>query len=287
MGLIGNYSVLAKHPGRDIGGGAIGLGNNRADFNKSSQMAGAFSGGEWSDQSARPVGYRPPYAWAMPRVAGGLSMRALGDGGLAADLIPSRPMTIDLTGAGDMEATAALAVSMLLAMTGGGDLTATIQGRLNASVDLTGSGDLAGSMSGFANMLVDLLGEGDLDATIAAFGDMSIDIVVTGTGLSTANVGQAVWAALAASNNGAGTMGEKLNDAGSASNPWTEVLETGFTAGELLLITAAAVAGKLDRVDNGDSTYTITIRGLADTKDRVIGIVDANGNRVSATYDGT
>jgi phage tail sheath gpL-like len=142
-------------------------------------------------------------------------------------------------------------------------------------------------MTGFANLVVDLLGQGDLDATIAAFGDMSIDIVVTGTGLTTANVGAAVWSALAAANNDAGTMGEKLNDAGSASNPWTEVLETGFTAGELLLITAAAVAGKLDRVDNGDGTFTITIRGLADTKDRIVGIVDENGNRVSATYDGT
>lgn len=236
---------------------------------------------------ALPNGNLSPQSWMLPRTGGGMSMRPLGEGSFAADLIPTRPMTIDLTGAGDLEATAGLVVSMLLAMTGGGDLTATIQGRLNASIDMTGSGDLAGSMTGFANLVVDLLGQGDLDATIAAFGDMSIDIVVTGTGLTTANVGQAVWSALAAANNDAGTMGEKLNDAGSASNPWTEVLETGFTAGELLLITAAAVAGKLDRVDNGDGTFTITIRGLADTKDRIVGVVDENGNRVSATYDGT
>lgn len=245
----------------------------------------------WNTHTTRDVGLPNgnlhPQSWLLPRTGGGMSMRPLGEGAFAADLIPTRPMTVDFTGAGDLEATAGLVVSMLLAMTGAGDLTASIEGRLNATVDMTGSGDLTANMTGFANLLVDLLGAGDLDATIAAFGDMTIDIVVTGTGLSTANVGQAVWAALAASNNGAGTMGEKLNDAGSASNPWTEVLETGFTAGELLLITAAAVAGKLVRVDNGDSTYTLTIRGLADTKDRIIGIVDANGNRVSATYDGT
>jgi hypothetical protein len=237
--------------------------------------------------TANPPGSFLPLTWHGPITDGEIVLRTDGEGSLAADLIPTRPMTIDLTGAGDLEATAGLVVSMLLALTGGGDLTATIEGRLNASIDMTGSGDLAGSMTGFANLVVDLLGQGDLDATIAAFGDMSIDIVVTGTGLTTANVGAAVWSALAAANNDAGTMGEKLNDAGSASNPWTEVLETGFTAGELLLITAAAVAGKLDRVDNGDGTFTITIRGLADTKDRIVGIVDENGNRVSATYDGT
>ena len=41
--LIGNYSVLAKHPGRNIGGGAIGLGLNRGDRNKSSMNRGAFT----------------------------------------------------------------------------------------------------------------------------------------------------------------------------------------------------------------------------------------------------
>lgn len=100
-------------------------------------------------------------------------------------------------------------------MTGAGDLTATIQGRLNATVDMTGSGDLTANMTGFANLVVDLLGAGDLDATIAAFGDMSIDIVVTGTGLTTANVAQAVWSAVAAANNDSGTMGAKLNSAAS------------------------------------------------------------------------
>lgn len=64
-------------------------------------------------------------------------------------------------------------------------------------------------------MAAALAGTGDLDATIAAHGNMAIDIVVTGTSLTTSNVGPAVWAAIAALNNDAGTMGEKLNLAGS------------------------------------------------------------------------
>lgn len=267
MGLICNgyrngHSPFAHGRGATVsivGGGQIATRN--------ANLPGRWH--NWNVHTTRdvalPNGNLHPWSWMLPRTGGGMSMRPLGEGDFAADLIPSQPMSIDFTGAGDMDATAALVVSMLLAMTGGGDLTATIQGRLNASVDMTGGGDLAGSMTGFADLVVDLLGEGDLDATIAAFGDMAIDIVVTGTGLSTANVGQAVWAALAASNNDPGTMGEKLNDAGSASNPWTEVIESGFTAAQILRLIAAAVQGNATGLEDGTPTF----KGLDGATDRI------------------
>ncbi|MBK7330866.1 MAG: hypothetical protein IPI85_17805 [Dehalococcoidia bacterium] len=44
--------------------------------------------------------------------------------------------------------------------------------------------------------------------------------------------------------NDVGTMGEKMNDAGSG-NPWTEVIEGSYTAAELLRIITAALAGEL------------------------------------------
>lgn len=174
--------------------------------------ASAMTFGEYN---AFPNGNLHPGCWMLPQKAGGMSMRARGEGSLDADLIPTRAMTIDMTGSGDLEATAALVVSMACAMTGSGSLTATITGLLDMTCDLDGSGDLAAGMEGIASMAVDMLGQGDLDATIAAYGDMTIDIVVTGTGLSTANVGAAVWNSLAAAFNDAGTMGKLLNLAGS------------------------------------------------------------------------
>jgi hypothetical protein len=83
------------------------------------------------------------------------------------------------------------------------------------------------------------------------------------------DIAQAVWAATAAGFNTAGTMGEKLNDAGSASNPWTEVIESGYTAAEILRLLAAVSFGKTNIVDNGGGSATVTFRDLADTKDRV------------------
>lgn len=197
--------------------------------------------------TAEPPGHYLPRVYHPPILAGDMALRTDGAGDLAGNLIPTRPMSIDLTGAGSMVAVGALVVSMALAMAGSGSLTASIQGRLNATLDMTGSGGLTAAMTGLGNMVLDALGQGDLDATIAAFGDMEIDLVVTGTGLSTANVGAAVWQALAASFNSPGTMGEKLNDAGSAANPWTEDLsgpQTAGTAGYMLKIVQQILRNK-------------------------------------------
>lgn len=169
----------------------------------------------FGEYNAYPTGNLHPKSWMLPQKSGAMSLRAIGDGDLSADLIPTRPMSIDLTGFGDMEAIGALAVAMGLALTGSGTLTAAIVGDVIMAIDLAGSGDLAADMEGIASLAVDMLGQGDLDATISAFGNMEIDIVVTGAGLSTANVGSAVWNAIAANFNDSGTMGNKLNTASS------------------------------------------------------------------------
>lgn len=277
--LLGNYSVLNKSAGRKLGGSTVS--ETRANWGGNSRMNQYLGGFE--QQNAIPVGYLPPYSFVLPLKSGGMSMRAVAEGSMTADLIPTRPMTIDLVGSSNFDATAALIVSMVAAFSGSGSMTAEIVGRLNATCDMTGSGDLAADMTGIANAVIAMLGSGDLDATIRAWGDMAIDIVVTGTGLSTANVGQAVWSALAAANNNAGSMGEKLNDAGSASNPWTEVIESGFTAAEIMRMLAAVMAGK----SSGGGTATVRFRDVGDTKDRIVATVDENGNRTALTRDAT
>lgn len=151
------------------------------------------SSGLFGEYAGRPIGNLAPASWMLPQKAGAMSMRTVGAGSMSANLIPARAMSVDMTGFGDLEATAALVISMACAMSGSGSLTAGIVGFLNMSVDFDGSGDLAASMSGIASMAIDMLGQGDLEATIAAYGNMEIDIVVTGTGLTTANVGDAIW----------------------------------------------------------------------------------------------
>lgn len=237
MGLLGNGfrhnltgRITAATTSIDGGNAAcLPASYNLTAFRRNMMAGGAFSNAKYIGV---PVGVSHPTSWLLPQSASYMSMRTTGAGNLAADLIPTRSMSIDMTGAGDLEATAALVVSMICAMSGSGSMTASIVGFLNMSCDLAGSGDLAAGMEGIASMAVDMLGQGDLDATIAAYGDMTIDIVVTGTGLSTANVGAAVWNSLAAAFNDAGTMGKLLNLAGSGGVDYNLLAQAVLDAAE-------------------------------------------------------
>ncbi len=62
----------------------------------------------------------------------------------------------------------------------------------------------------------------------------------------------------------------------------TGAIETGLTPREALRLNAAALAGKL----SGAATTTVTIRNaVADSKNRIVATVDADGNRTAVTTD--
>jgi hypothetical protein len=115
-----------------------------------------------------------------------------------------------------------------------------------------------------------------------ATGTLAANITSAGNVLDSTNVGPAVWGSLAALNNIAGTMGEKLNDAGSGSNPWTEVIESGYTAAEILRIITAYAAGA---VTGGPGSPAF--KSLDGSKTRIGGTADADGNRTRSTLDGS
>jgi len=243
MGLIGNYSVLGKSPGRFFGGTLPGGGADRANYRKAGPMRGRFNAVDWEPKSGVPDGYRPPSAWIIPQVSGGIASRYV------------------IGGTGTLTASGAL----------GRNLLATI----------AGSGSLAADVTALGWMLGNLEGSGTLTGVRYATGALEADITPFTT-LSPENLASAVWSAVAADNNDTGTMGEKVNDAGSASNPWTEVIEGSYTAAEMLRIIAAALAGELA----GAGTTTITIQGIDATTDRIVATVDGTGNRTAVTLDG-
>lgn len=258
--LIGNYSVLSKHPGRDIGGGATGLGYNRGDRPKTGTMRAAFTSGNWEAKSGIPDGYRAPYAWMLPIKPGAISARnsIVGAGDLTAAVAGGLNAEADLTGSGDMDATGQLIISMVANLVGSGTITdASIVGYLNLAADLSGSGDISGAITALASAEAALSGSGDIDATINAIGSMAASIVVTGDLLSTANVADAILDAL----NG---------------------VEQGLTVREALRLIAAATAGKV----SGAGTSTVTFRSAeADDHDRIVATVDGSGNRTGITTD--
>jgi hypothetical protein len=94
------------------------------------------------------------------------------------------------------------------------------------------------------------------------------------TELSPQSLASAVWSSSAGENNTPGTMGEKLNGAGSAGNPWTEVIESGLTASEVLRIILAVQAGRTEITGNN-----VAFKAQDGITDRLVATVE-NKERV-------
>lgn len=224
MALLTANSRQMTFRGRMIGAGnwgtlmfrwdAAGRRNNRA-----LAWGGIWAGG----RSAYPVGYLHPHAMLMPISTGGISSfnAARGAGELAATGISGKPAFADLVGTGSLTATGALVVAAAAALTGSGTLSGALIAISPAAANLTGTGALAGSIGALAGATANLAGNGALAATSYAVGHLEADIQPF-TELSPQSLAAAVWNALAAEYNEAGTMGNKLNDAGGAADPWDD-----------------------------------------------------------------
>jgi hypothetical protein len=283
VALIGNHSVLSKHPGTNIGGGAIGLGMDRSGNAKVSRMRAAFTHSGWDPKSGVPDGLTPPYSWVLPLTAGGMSARKnlRGTGALTGSIAQGINIVAPLAGTGSVASALTMVVGLTSAIAGTGSVTASLVGIVQMASALAGTGSVSANLGALAYMVGALSGTGAVSANLKGKSWMEASIS-TFTELSPESLAASVWNAAAASYNATGSMGEKLNDAGSATNPWTEVIEGTYTAAELLRIMSAALAGEL----SGAGTTTITITGVDGTTDRITATVTADGDRTAVTLDG-
>lgn len=259
--LLGNGAVLGKHPGRDLGGGATGLGMNRGDANKASMNRQRFMNADWVSLSGTPDGYRPEYAWIIPIAAGGMSARGnlVGEGDIA-DLNLAGGLNAEaaLSGAGSLSGVGALIVSLAAALTGSGTISsADADAFLNLAATLAGSGDITGALNALGHAAAALSGSGTATATATALGTLAASITVTGDLVTTANIGAAVW---------------------------DYILSCGYTAEEAMQILTAVAAGKSTVTDLGGGLANVIFRDLQDTRD----VVDADmtdSERTTVTLD--
>jgi len=186
-----------------------------------------------TDRMSQPgSGYRPPYSLVLAPKEGGMSTYIPGTGSVSGTSIAGLFGTADLTGEGNVtNAAAGLIVQMIASLVGSGSLTASVSGQLTAVANLVGSGDLTAAAGALAGMVANLTGEGTLTASQQALGEMTANIFVNQSEAEVEQIVAAVWNAFAAEYNVSGTMGEKLNGAGSAGDPWTTDLAPYVTAG--------------------------------------------------------
>ena len=249
------------------------------------------------DKFSVPSGNRHPVAWIMPRKAGGLSsnfaltmsMTMTGSGVYGRNLSVNAPFSLDVSQAN-------------LALVVGGVASIPMSFTMTPNPNLVGVLLAASSFTGMEFTVNPTLGAKSglgvtipmtfsLNSTATAKGSLSANITGEGAAVTPTSVAAEVWNTVAAAFNTAGTMGNKLNAAGSggvdynalAAAVWQYVVESGITAEEAMRIYGAVLSGKVSGAGTGTEVFT----GMDGTTVRVTSTVDAQGNRTSVVVDGT
>lgn len=226
MGLIGNRVILDKLPVAQVGG----------LFSADIRTQQNWHVRENADQkSSIPNGYNAGGAWLLPQQPGGLSLFYSANGNsnvVFANVAGGLNGSSSIQGDGDIVfAQAGLIVSAVAAILATSNLSSSIRGVLTASATLAGQGNVVAALGALASAVAAITGNSPVSCSFRANGSMAATIKSFGD-LSPEGLAAAVWNSLAASFNTAGTMGNKVNSAASAGDPWGTVLPASYVGSE-------------------------------------------------------
>lgn len=251
--LLQNSTLINQYPVNYRG---AGVALPRPTWDRA-QTLNAFSGFS-TQKAAIPAGYLAPGAWQLPRQTGGLSSFKFiaGSSDLTASITAGRNLDAVLAGTSDLTAVGQLIVSAAATLSGTGSVSGNVLASLNGAATLAGTGDVAGALLAIGHAAAGLAGTGSASGTLTATGALAATIEI--------GAQQALTALDVAS---------EVLDA--------QLIETGLSVRETLRLVVAALAGKVSEAGS-----TVTIRNaVADSKDRIVATVDANGNRSAITYE--
>jgi hypothetical protein len=186
-----------------------------------------------------PTGTEPPYSFRLAIEGGELSATTYitGTSEVTGSFSLGKTMTADLSGSGSLSGNLSITASLIATIAGSGTITASMAATLGLAASLAGSGNLSGSLSLLIPLVASLSGTGTLTSNLKGNLDMEANIYVNQSEATVQSIVAGVWGAVAADYNESGTMGEKMNAAGTAGDPWTADLSsynTTGTAGKIL-----------------------------------------------------
>lgn len=281
MGLIQNKTLVNQSPISMRSAGAFA--SIRTQFGKTESLNIADVLGDFT---GFPHGYSVQNSWLAPRKTGGMSSYNSGTITFTPSALNvAQGKNVDgltsfnITGQSSTGAAIASAIGTTsFAFTTVGTAVAPINGVGTSLITFTAAhASIQATADIIGNSAFTFIGD-----ALPTYANGFMIAVPIDTALTPDSVASAVWSANATLNNTAGSMGEKLNDAGSGSNPWTEVIESGFTAAEVLRLLVSVAAG------NGQAMNGLTtkFKSLDGTKDRITATVE-NGNRTITEMDVT
>jgi hypothetical protein len=243
VALKQNTSTIASLPLR-FRGGALGM--QRAFWGRTELRNITAGQGLADNLGGIPSGHRHPSAWLLPQSPGALSAFVSSQVQLTVsplivaagrNVVGSSSITFTI-GPSQLE--------LIVSASGSATATWTLSGTLAAAVGLTGASSITFTVGPTTlGAIIDALGTSPVtfvgSATVRATGSLAGDITPFTT-LSPENLAQKVW---------------------------QYVIESGYSAEQIMRVLTSVAAGKSDIVAGGGGSATVTFRDLADTKDRV------------------
>jgi hypothetical protein len=214
-----------------------------------------------------PTGTTHPYSISMGSKGGLLSSTTMlnGVGTLSPYAVMGVYMEATLDGTSDFAATATAIVQLAAELAGSGQLTADMVGVIQMAATLDGSGTLTAALKALVSMNATLAGSSSMSPNLTGVGSMSANIFVNSGTATTNELVAAIWNAVAADNNTAGTMGQKLNGAGSAGDPWSTNLPSSYADGQAgkILAQIQTLVDELHKIRglDPDNPWTVTPTG--------------------------
>ena len=264
MLLAANGMRYGGNPSRSFSGvTTIAGGARREQFEQTGAKFNYFAGehtvANVTDRAGKPAGARHPVAFMPARKAGGIASRN-------EVTITITPAAANLAEGRNIAGAAAITFTVADAQ-----LELVVSASGSAAISFTASGNLAGALFASGATAIQFTVPA---ALLGAVADLTgtATLTVSPTGTLTA----------------IGHMSGTTEDTGALTAPnvatavWQYIIESGYSAEEIVRIIASVTAGK-----SSGGPGSPVFRDLGDTKDRVTGTADADGNRSAATYDTT
>jgi len=272
--------------------------NNRSNWNKTGRLRNYHCGDAnvsgLTNRASQPAGNTHPVAYVLAQKPGRIASRKicfLSLDGDAESTIGSLingincQVSIDADAAGTLITIALIDGTTAIVIDADAVGSLVMAGSGSATIPIDTSGTILGNLYGAGTAPIEigavvvtsaigwLVGNGPvtLDGTLESYGigwmEGSTEDKST---LTAASIAAAVWSSLAAAFDDAGTMGKKLNEAGSAGDPWGTALPGTYaegTAGKLMYDLIKLTGHNVTKVGN------------------IITIYEADGETIWRQYD--
>lgn len=235
MGLLQNITLHAQYPYKRRGGTATAseTATQRSQmgilaYNQLTRFAGEA---QLDDKASIPYGYSPGFFFALK--SGGMSSlnNARGTATVSADLTRAKDMEGASAGSCTVSGDLSMVVSCEGTAAGSSTATADLVGVINLSASITCTATVTADIGAIASCSGSSAGSCSVSGDMNGLCNMSADVYVNQSTATVNELVDGVWEAAAADHNTSGTMGQKLNGAGSAGDPWGTDLSAYTTEG--------------------------------------------------------